>query len=223
MSTQPTTAPKKARTLDEILAEFGPVDQVVFEPIELESHKDAQALLPATFSSQSHPYDYFALFFTLELVQLITTHTNQYAAMQRLHKNQERQREWNNLIADELYVFIGALIYMGVHHEPNISMYWNTDKNKGPIHAISQHLSLRRYEQIKRFCHISDSERDSREGFNLPTNKKWWYKLEPLASRLQASFQVYYAPSSEVSIDEIMVRCFGRLVLITLLIYMHTN
>ena len=37
---QPTRL--KARTLKDILAEFESIDQVVFDPIELEQHKDAQ-------------------------------------------------------------------------------------------------------------------------------------------------------------------------------------
>jgi len=101
---------------------------------------------------------------------------------------------------------------MGVHDEPQYDMYWNTDFNKGPLHTISSHISLRRFEQIKRYCHISCSESDKQKGYHLPGNKIWWYKLEPLASAIQKSSQKYYSPSSDVSIDELMVRCFGRCV-----------
>lgn len=204
-----TTTTTTTRTLDDILAKFDPLDQIVFEPIELEAHTPARSLLPPSFTAQSHAFDYFTLFFTPELFQLITKHTNQYATIQKLNI-QERQREWSNLLIEELYVFIGAIIYMGIHEEPETSMYWNTDLNKGPLHTIPIHITLRRFQQIKRYCHISSSESDNQSGFNLPTNKIWWYKLEPLASSLQASFQQYYSPSSEVSIDELMVRCFGR-------------
>jgi hypothetical protein len=41
---------------------------------------------------------------------------------------------------EELCVFIGAIIYMGVHKEPQIEMYWNIDFNKGPLHSISKHI-----------------------------------------------------------------------------------
>ena len=207
---QSTTKPK-ARSLEDILAEFDLIDQVVFEPVKLEEHRDAQVLLPPTFPiTSSHPFDYFALFFTHELFETITTNTNRYAAIQRIHASKEGMREWTNLLVDELYVFIGAIIYMGIHEEPDASMYWNTDFNKGPLYTIPSYMSLRRYQQIKRYCHISCHQSDQSAGYHLPSNKRWWYKLEPLASSLQASFQQYYAPSSEVSIDELMVRCFGR-------------
>jgi hypothetical protein len=211
-----------AQTLDQILAEFEPLEEVVFEPIQVESQRAAQPLLPPTFTTTSHPFDYFTLFFTHDLLQLITKHTNQYAATQRIQSREERQREWHDLVVEELYVFIGAIIYMGIHKEPDISMYWNSDPNKGPIHTIKSHISLTRFEQIKRYCHISDSISDKAASFDLPTNKQWWYKLEPLSSRLQASFQKYYSPS-EVSIDEIMVRCFGRLVIPLYFIILYTN
>jgi hypothetical protein len=200
-----------ALTLDDILAQFEPLEKVIFEPIQVEPQRAAQTLLPPTFSIYSQPFDYFTLFFTSDLFQLITKHTNEYAAIQR-KKAKEGQREWFDLAVEELYVFIGSIIYIGIHEEPDISMYWNSDPYKGPIHTIKTHISLTRFEQIKRYCHISSSESDKLAGYELPSNKKWWYKVEPLASSFQASFQQYYSPSSEVSIDEIMVRCFGRLV-----------
>ena len=71
-------------TLQEILAQFEPLENVVFEPIQLEPQRAAQPLLPPSFSITSHPFDYFTLFFTHDLFQLITKHTNDYAAIKRL-------------------------------------------------------------------------------------------------------------------------------------------
>jgi hypothetical protein len=207
---QPTQ--RKARSLQEILNEFSPLTDISYEPVQTEDHRDAYPLLPPTFTEHSHPYDYFALFFTPYLFNLIMKNTNQYAATHR-STGHEGQREWTELLVEELYIFIGAIIYMGVHEEPEVSLYWNTDFNIGPIHTISTHISLHRFQQIKRYCHISCEQSDQAKGFHLPENKIWWYKLEPLASSLQQSFQYYYCPSSEVSIDELMVRCFGRSVL----------
>lgn len=89
-------------------------------------------------------------------------------------------------------------------------MYWSSNPNKGSIYRIKTYISLILFKQTKRSCNISDLERDKLAGFELPFNEKWWYKVEPLPSSLQASFQQYYSPSLEVSIDELMVRCFGR-------------
>jgi hypothetical protein len=55
---------------------------------------------------------------------------------------QEQAREWSDLLVEELYVFIGVIIYMGIYKEPQIPMYWNTNFNKGPLHLILAHISL---------------------------------------------------------------------------------
>jgi hypothetical protein len=214
-SPEPTDQPAKpkkakSRSLEDILHEFGPIKEVSYTPFNIEQPRPAKALLPSTFPIQPHPYDYFTLFFTPDLFRTITTNTNRYANIQRIQGADSGLREWSDLLLEELYVFIGAIIYMGIHKEPQIPMYWNTDFNQGPLHSISSHISLRRFEQIKRYCHISCLDSDQKEGYHLPSNKIWWYKVEPLASALQVSFQLYYSPSSEVSIDELMVRCFGR-------------
>jgi hypothetical protein len=207
----PKLKKQKAYSLEDILLEFGPITGVSYEPFKCEPKQTARALLPSSFPQTPRPFDYFSLFFTRDLFRTITTNTNRYASIQKLHVQQERAREWTDLLMEELYVFLGAVIYMGVHEEPAINMYWNTDFNKGPLHTIAKHISLCRFKQIKRFCHISCPESDEKAGYHLPSNKIWWYKLKPLASSIQASSQRYYSPSSEVSINELMVRCFGRL------------
>ncbi|KAF8865052.1 hypothetical protein BDZ45DRAFT_471799 [Acephala macrosclerotiorum] len=200
----------KSLSLEDILSRLEPITNVHYEPFKCEPKQTARALLPSSFPQKPRPFDYFTLFFTHDLFRTITTNTNRYASLQKLHVPQERAREWTDLLVEELYVFIGAIIYMGVHEEPKTELYWNKDFNTGPLHTIATHMPLCRFQQIKRYCHISCYESDERAGFHLPSNKIWWYKLEPLASSIQASSQRYYSPSSEVSIDELMVRCFDR-------------
>jgi hypothetical protein len=209
-TTMQGTSQSKALSLEDILHQLGPIKDVSFEPFQPEQPTKARPILPPSFPSKPHPFDYFSLFFTAPLFQTITTNTNRYASLQRMKVPQERAREWSDLLLEELYVFIGVIVYMGVHEEPAIPMYWNSDFNKGPLHPITNHISLQRFQQIKRHCHISDPQSDEESGYHLPSNKIWWYKLEPLASSIQASSQRLYSPSSEVSIDELMVRCFGR-------------
>ena len=85
----------------------------------------------------------------------------------------EGQQEWFNLMVEELYVFIGCIIYIGIYKEPDISIYWNSNSNKGPLYTIKNHISLTWFEQIKRYCYISDLEHNKLAGFKLPSNKKW--------------------------------------------------
>ena len=162
---------KITQALENILLKLGPITEVSFEPFQPEPKQPARAILPPTFPPKRHPFDYFSLFFTPELLQTITTNTNRYANLQRIQIAEERAREWTDLLVEELHVFLGAIIYMGVHQEPQLEMYWNSDFNKGPLHSITSHISLCRFEQIKRYCHISCSESDKQKGYHLPGNK----------------------------------------------------
>jgi hypothetical protein len=68
-------------------------------------------------------------------------------------------------------------------------------------------MTQTRFEQLKQFLHISHPESDELR----PTGSKdWWHKLEPLASCFHEAAQKFYTPGSHLSVDEIMVRCFGR-------------
>jgi Transposase IS4 len=180
LPTQPKTP--KTYSLEDILLEFGPITSVYYEPFKSEPKQTARALLPSSFPQNPHLFDYFSLFFTRDLLYTITTNSNRYASLQKLRVLQERAREWTDLLVEELYVFLGTIIYMGVYEEPAIKMYWNIDFNKGPLHTISTHISRCHFEQIKRFCYILCLESDERAGYHLPCNKIWWYKLKPLAS-----------------------------------------
>ncbi|PMD42399.1 hypothetical protein L207DRAFT_622423 [Hyaloscypha variabilis F] len=127
---QPPKQPKKqqpkkqkAKSLKDILRQLGPIANVSYQPFKPESKRPAQALLPTSFPRNAHPFDYFSLFFTHDLFRTITTNTNQYAGIQQIHVPQERVRGWTNLLVEELYVFIGSIIYMGVHEEPQAKIY----------------------------------------------------------------------------------------------------
>ena len=83
-SAKPTT--HKARSLEDILNEFGPIEEVSYTPFQIEQPlRPAKAVLLSTFPAQPHPYDYFTLFFTPTLFYTITRNTNRYANIQRIY------------------------------------------------------------------------------------------------------------------------------------------
>lgn len=88
---------------------------------------------------------------------------------------------------------------MGIVKYPNIEMYWEPELK----HAPFKYMSLVRYQQIKRFYHLSPPD--------IAIDKQHWSrKLEPIASLLHQRFQQYYFPSTSLSYDEIMVSFEGR-------------
>jgi len=64
-------------------------------------------------------------------------------------------------------------------------------------------MSLTRYQQIKRYFHVSDP--------TIELDQKHWYeKLNLLANQLQESFEKYFLLGMKVAIDEMIVRFCRR-------------
>ncbi|GES80728.1 hypothetical protein RCL_jg90.t1 [Rhizophagus clarus] len=117
------------------------------------------------------PYLIFSLFFSLAQIEIIVKNTNKYAYV----KDAGEGRQWKELTIKE--------------------------DNKFPEHKISTFMSLIRFEQIKRFIHISDCTAP------LPF---WYSKVNPLATHIQTVSKSICVPSSNISVDEMIVRFSGR-------------
>ncbi|KAE9364194.1 hypothetical protein N431DRAFT_496766 [Stipitochalara longipes BDJ] len=145
--------------LQEILYRLRPITGVSYNPFKYEPKQPAKALLPTSFLLKKRHP--FDYFSLFFTPNLFHTITTN-----------------TNRYASLQQIQVNAIIYIG-----------NTDFNKGPLHSITTHISLYRFKQIKRYYHISYYESNKRAGYFLPKNKKWWYKLKPLASLIQASSQ----------------------------------
>jgi hypothetical protein len=66
-------------------------------------------------------------------------------------------------------------------------------------------LSRRRFTQIKRYLHVSDPDLTG-----ALTDAEWYKKLEPLSSSICTRSQELAVPGTNTSVDEMMVRFFGR-------------
>ena len=76
------------------------------------------------------PEDYFSLFFSEELYQLIADETNLYAQLLRANRPMTARsslRNWRDLSVPELKAFIGLILNMGIINVPSIRDYWSTD------------------------------------------------------------------------------------------------
>jgi hypothetical protein len=94
-------------SLEDILNQIGLISDVQFDPFQpKQPQQSPHALLPFSFPQDSHPFDYFSLFFTPTLFETISRNTNQYASQQKLHIPEEKAfaREWKNMVVEELGV-----------------------------------------------------------------------------------------------------------------------
>lgn len=161
-----------------------------------------QINLPNDFAiKNAKPISFFNLLFTGEDFETLAINTNSYAISK--NAGEGGRRRWRPTNAAELMIFIGLIIYMGVFKSMRGSLYWGKT-GEFPVHEISNYMSQQRFEQLKRYFHVSPVS---------PTpllRSQWTKKLEPLASNLQRNFQKYIIPASNVAVDEMMIRFSGR-------------
>ncbi|CAH2011971.1 unnamed protein product [Acanthoscelides obtectus] len=133
------------------------------------------------------PYDFFKIFLSDELLDLIVLETNRYA------------RQCKNRV--EITTFFGIVRYMGLARLPKMTDYWS----KNPLYSnkVSCKMSRNRFELLLRVLHFNDNEiidKNDRLG-----------KLSPLLENLTNKFKEVYVPEKSVCIDETLVPFRGRL------------
>lgn len=187
-------------------------------------------------SSKDDPYSLFSLFFNDVIFMELAQHTNQYAEIKRAQSpSNQLQRGWTPCTAGEIRILFGLWLYMGINRLPSTSDYWRQNPT-GKSHRIVQTLyqtrhknrwrkygstsygskissihelvcnsiGVVRFEQLKRYFHVSDPT------LPKPSDNEWFFKMEPLSSKLRNAFQQYFVPGTKVSVDEMMIKFFGR-------------
>ena len=96
---------------------------------------------------------------------------------------------------------------MGYTLMPRLTDYWNTSPKFAIHDMVIQAMSLRRWEQLKRFLKISNPDDDEIIDSRGPD---WWKKLEPLATDFRKASKKYWIPGSHVSVDEQLILFRGR-------------
>lgn len=157
---------------------------------------------PQSETPKLTPSSFFQLFFTEVEFDVLVQNTNSYAGLKGAGDN--GRRRWRPTSAAELKVFIGIIIYMGVHKAMHGPLYWNHNR-EFPSHDISHYMSKYRFEQLKRYFHIAPTALNR----SLP-RCRWASKLQPLANNLPQHFQQYFISATNISVDEMMVRFTGR-------------
>jgi len=156
-----------------------------------------KSVLPGHLNLSPSIVEVFRLFFDDKMLKTIVINTNYYAAW----KDAGKGREWVDLTAPELLVFFAICIYFGLFRaNGSLECQWDKDRRK-PEHQILKHMSLLRFQQIKRFLHIS---------VHGTQNGNYYAKVEPLLSHIRKTSQSIYRPSSNMSVDEMIIRFLGR-------------
>jgi hypothetical protein len=133
---------------------------------------------------------------------MICEATNVYADRQLAKPTSAKEpRPWSPLSPTEFITWLGGLIYMANHIEPNREAFWNHSFNES-VHNLGRWMSKTRWEQIHRFLTFNATPRANHDD--------WWSPIEPLASRVRSNCQSAVKPSNWVAVDEAMVAFTGR-------------
>ena len=152
-------------------------------------------------------YSIFCLFFSDDVLSTIRDNTNQYAEFHSSSADKQYARKWNSTTIPELKAYIGVHIWMGLHPETARKDFWNTDPDKGPLHdRVRQAISLKRWEQIDRFLHISSPQNPTQSS----QKETPFSKLEPLNDTLRQLFKQYWKIGTHLAVDETIQRFMGR-------------
>lgn len=161
---------------------------------------EQHARYPIGFDVNGGALAFFKLFFDTTVFEQLSENTNLYVNFK--HAGDLGYRRWIPISAAELRIFLGITIYMGVFPSAQVSGYWRHDSSF-PFHRIALYISQNRFEQLKRYFHISPP-------YNSLPRSRWYQKFHPLASILSARFQNYLLPASDAVVDDLMIRFTGR-------------
>ena len=79
----------------------------------------------------------------------MTCNTNTYAALKTSERPQGGVRKLKTVFTLELGIWLGIVVYMGVHKSPAVRGDWRYD-GLNLAYLISEHMSQTRFEEIKK-------------------------------------------------------------------------
>ncbi|KAL1279199.1 hypothetical protein QQF64_025872 [Cirrhinus molitorella] len=148
------------------------------------------------------PLQLFQLFFTVSVVDTMVKNTHAFA---RMRSEAGKRFIWLPLKVQELYLYIGLVICMGLLGAKNIIDYWS-GKEIYRLPFPRSVMSRSRFQAISWNLHLCDPEDDlenvRKKG--TPAYDKL-FKIKPLYTDIITSCKTYFHPDRQLAVDERMV------------------
>lgn len=132
------------------------------------------------------------------MLDLIVQETNRYL--------QQKQYNPAPTTKEELLIFLGINILMGVKISPSFRDYWSSNPQLNDPY-ISSLMSVVRFGFCLGYIHINDNSTEPKKS-NADYDKL--YKLRPFLNKLNENFKKYFMPNKYQSVDESMIKLKGR-------------
>jgi len=191
-----------------------------FMPFDAPDREPSVAILPDS------PVRLFQLFVPEFLVDSWVRWTNASPIPGPEGPPQQRSRklDWKPTSVAEVYLFLGILLYMGIHKEATIESYWESSlSDKNARHYFSRFLTRDRFEILHRRLRIFDPalfetpqeqlQQRRRRGAQQPAEAdepKPYRQVNAWSKHIQQVSTDLYMPGNRLTIDECMVRFTGR-------------
>ena len=140
------------------------------------------------------PLNFFKLFFTEDLAQMICDNSNKYAEK---HKDRSpfNYSRYPGMIPSLLYHLVGLSIYFGLEKLPTYDDYWITSGDTFTLYGRSfAGKGIIRFYSLWDFLHVSDPDTEDL------TDRLC--KVCPIIEHLNSVSERYFQPGREISIDK---------------------
>ena len=144
---------------------------------------------------------------TNEFWTLLVTETNRFADQYFAeNKPNTSSSKWEPVHVQEMKVFIGLILLMGIIHKPSLPQYWSLDTLLlTPI--FSQAMKRNRFYLILKFLHFNDNSTYDAADENVDR----LHKVRPLIDLFRNRCKDVFQPGQNLSVDESLVLFKGRL------------
>lgn len=167
----------------------------IYEPI-VSTEGNVQAHLDKLLDEMrnQNPLQIFEKVFDEEVFAMIVQYSQTYAAQKNKHDFK--------VSVDELKTFFGILLLTGYHSLPRERLYWCLDEDCS-VSIVSRAMPRNQFEEIKKYLHFCDN-------LVAVESSDKMCKVRPLADILMKKFLQWGVFHQNLSIDESMVKYFGR-------------
>ncbi|KAK7589630.1 hypothetical protein V3481_008609 [Fusarium oxysporum f. sp. vasinfectum] len=185
-----------------------------FTPFDVGNRDFYINMLPPT------PLELFQLFVPISLIQSWIEYTNAWVAhliengvidnWNTPLKPGSRILKWEGISTATTYVWLGVMIYLGIHRESSVKSHWKAPRlgDQVPLHPITKFMPLNKFLLITRFIRTFDhTQLDVSDERDLP---KVFQAAEPWSQHIQQVSSELFLPGTNITIDECMVPFKGR-------------
>ncbi|ENH67766.1 hypothetical protein FOC1_g10001237, partial [Fusarium oxysporum f. sp. cubense race 1] len=123
---------------------------------------------------------------------------------------QSRILQWEGFSTATAYVWLGVLIYLGIHRELTIEDHWKAPSlgDQRPLHSIIKFMPLHRFQLIMRYIRTFDyTKLDVSDEGDLPKTfqaaKEWSNHIQKVSAEL-------YLPGTNLTVDKYIIPFTGR-------------